>query len=328
MICVREVHKSFGRHRAVRGISFELAPGLVCGLLGPNGAGKSTTIRMLTGFLPPDRGSVIVAGNDLAHDSLAARGQIGYLPESAPLYPEMRTIDYLRFRCQLHGVRGSARRKAIARAIDRCQLAEVVTRRIGHLSKGFRQRVGLAAAIVHDPPVIILDEPTNGLDPAQVIQMRALIRELAPNRTVLISSHILAEVERTCDRVVIIARGKVRADGTPAELLAGADRRCTVEVRPGPDQGAEHLEKILRTLPGVRTVTVGPAPRASGSRDEPGWMRAELTCDKPEVGDADLSRAVGLALSRAGLVVGLLREDRPNLEAIFMQAIEHAEPEA
>lgn len=309
MISVREVHKSFGRQRAVRGVSFDLPGGVVCGLVGPNGAGKSTTIRMLTGYLPPDRGAVCLAGMDLADDPLAARSQIGYLPESAPLYSEMRTIDYLRFRCRLHRV--AHRKRAIDRAIDRCQLAEVRTRRIGHLSKGFRQRVGLASAIVHDPPVVVLDEPTNGLDPTQVVQMRALIRELADGRTVLISSHILAEVERTCDRVVIMAHGRVRGAGTPSELLAGEPIRCVVEVSTGP--GAAQLERVLGAIPGVRGVEV--AQQHTGP-----WVLAELACD--QTGDPDgLRRAVGGAAREAGLTVGELRVDRPSLETIFMRAI-------
>jgi ABC-2 type transport system ATP-binding protein len=229
MLCVRGVTKSFGSFRAVGGVggagggvgvgvSFEIAKGQIVGLLGPNGAGKTTTIRMITGMFPPDTGTITVNGSDTIDASIAARQAIGYLPESAPAYAEMAVEDLIDFRATLHGLPRRTRKAQVDRAIERCWLSDVRRRRVGHLSKGYRQRVGLAAAIVHDPKVLILDEPSNGLDPTQIAEMRRLIRELGQDRVVLVSSHILPEVEKTCDRVIIMIRGQVAADGTTASL--------------------------------------------------------------------------------------------------------------
>lgn len=235
MIALHDIHKSFGSVKAVRGVGFELRPGEIAGLLGPNGAGKSTTIRVLTGFFRPDKGAATLAGIDMLKTPRKARRLLGYLPESAPLHPEMRTIDTLRFRGRLYGLRGKALQAACERVIGLCALEPVRLRRVGQLSKGYRQRVGLAAAIVHDPPVIVLDEPTNGLDPTQIRTARSLIRELGERKTVLVSSHMLAEVEKTCDRILIIAGGRLRADGRASDLIeaeaAGAVRaRCVGDI--------------------------------------------------------------------------------------------------
>lgn len=335
MIQAREIHKSFGRVLALRGVSFELHPGQVTGLLGPNGAGKSTTIRIVTGFLPPDRGTVRVDGLDAIDDSREARRQIGYLPESTPLYPEMRTIDYLRFRARLYGLSGKTRKHALEEAIDRCWLKEVRERRIGHLSKGYRQRVGLAAAIIHNPPVLILDEPANGLDPEQIRQMRALIRELGAERTVLVSSHLLPEVERTCDRVIIIARGLVRADGSPESLLRQANTAIITEVKP--DQNASRSpEEALRQLPGVTAIETEPL--------DGGWVRLRVTTstvpahvpipgntprdaqpaapsESPAPTD-DARAAIASALAASGAALRELRAEQPSLESLYMSSIE------
>jgi ABC-2 type transport system ATP-binding protein len=176
MIVVEAVHKTFGSVHAVRGVSFELVPGQIAGLLGPNGAGKTTTIRMVVGYCMPDRGRVLIGGFDTASSPAAARSKIGYMPESSPLYPEMRVVDYLSFRGKLFGLDRSTRRAAIAKVIDWCSLGTVAQRRVGVLSKGFKQRVCLAAALLHDPPVLVLDEPTNGLDPTQIQEVRSLVR--------------------------------------------------------------------------------------------------------------------------------------------------------
>ncbi|MBN8646129.1 MAG: ABC transporter ATP-binding protein, partial [Planctomycetes bacterium] len=191
MIRLRQVEKRFADVRAVRGVTLDIERGQVVGVLGPNGAGKTTTIRMIAGLLPPSAGTVEVDGLDSVADSLAVRARLGYMPESSPLYPEMRVRSYLAYRAGLYAMRGRAAREAVERVIDRCRLGEARSRRIGTLSKGFRQRVGLAAAILHDPAVVILDEPTSGLDPAQVVEARELIRELSGRRTMLIVSHIL-----------------------------------------------------------------------------------------------------------------------------------------
>ncbi len=295
MIEATDVNKFYGRFQAVRSLSFRISEGEVVGLLGPNGAGKTTTIRMVTGFLPASSGRIEVCGKDTIRHSLAARRNIGYLPESNPLYPEMRVMDYLTFRARLHGVRASKRQQAIGRSIERCWLADVAKKRIGHLSKGYRQRVGLAAALIHDPRVIVLDEPSSGLDPTQILETRNLIRELAKDRTVLVSSHVLPEVERTCDRVIIIVRGEVRADGHPARLLARLERdhppvhvvellvdNTAPDARAGERTAAggwsgdvARIIAQLRSVPGVRLVVLDtmspvrpspdPAPPAPAS---------------------------------------------------------------
>ena len=227
MIAADRLTKQYGKYIAVRNVSFHIPRGQVVAFLGPNGAGKTTTIRVITGYHPPTAGRVLVAGYDVTTHSREARKLIGYLPESTPLHTEMRVTEYLDYHGRLYDIRGAELRKARDRVIDRCWLKEVKGRLIGQLSKGYRQRVGLAAALLHDPPVLILDEPTAGLDPAQIRETRKLMRELAGDHTMLLSTHILPEAQRVCDRVIIIARGTVRADGTPAELLdkfSGSDK--------------------------------------------------------------------------------------------------------
>ena len=337
MIQVSHVSKVYGTFPAVQDVSLEIAPGQVVGLLGPNGAGKTTTIRMITGFIPPSGGKIKVCGHDTIDDSIQARRSLGYLPESAPLYPEMRVKDYLSFRAKLFGVRRGDRKKAILRAGDKCKLLEVMGRRIGHLSKGFRQRVGLAAAILHDPRVLILDEPSNGLDPAQIRETRTLIRDLAMNRTVLVSSHILPEVERTCDRVVIIARGRIRADGAPAELLARMLRQVPakhslemfVETRPDPETGnRSELDRIaakLKSLPGVASIAREPihGERHDGGVHVAEWVRLAIL---PEPSHPDLRESIARTLSLGGILYRDLRRQMPTLEHLFMRVIEQDAP--
>ena len=226
MIEASGLSKRYGDLVAVDDVSFSVQPGEVVGFLGPNGAGKTTTMRILTGFLPPTDGRVVIDGHDIFSDPLAARRAIGYLPESPPIYPEMSVEDYLLYVSKLKDVPRRSRRDAVDRALERCGLADVRRRVIGSLSKGFRQRVGLAQAIVHDPPVMILDEPTVGLDPIQIREIRTLIGELAgvregKARTVILSTHILPEVEAICQRVIIMHRGKKALDAPLAELQRG-----------------------------------------------------------------------------------------------------------
>lgn len=220
---VEGLAKRYGDFEAVRGIDFRVEPGEVVGFLGPNGAGKTTTMRMLTGFLPASDGRARIAGYDIFEDATPARRAIGYLPETPPLYPEMTPAAYVDFVARLKDVPRGARADAVERALERCGLVEVRNREIRQLSKGFRQRVGLAQAIVHEPPVLVLDEPTVGLDPIQIREIRALIRDLAATggQTVLLSTHILAEVEAICQRVILIDRGRKALDQPLAELVAG-----------------------------------------------------------------------------------------------------------
>ena len=216
MIEVSGLSRRFGDLLAVRDVSFKVERGDVVGFLGPNGAGKTTTIRMLTGFLPPTTGRVVVAGHDLATEPAAARAAVGYLPETPPLYPEMRVEKYVAFAAALNGVPRGQRKAKVDKALDACGLADVRRQVISTLSKGYRQRVGLAQAIVHEPEVLVLDEPTSGLDPVQIVEIRKLIRDLSEEegRTVILSTHILPEVEAICRRVLLISGGEIRVDGT------------------------------------------------------------------------------------------------------------------
>jgi len=223
VIEVRNLSKYYGSRRAVDNISFTVEQGTIVGFLGPNGAGKTTTIRILTGYMPPTSGTAKVAGFDVMKESLEVRRVVGYLPESVPLYPEMRVREYLRFRGKLRGMNRPRRESAIARVIERCWLAGAIDRPIGQLSRGYRQRVGLADALLHDPKVLILDEPTVGLDPTQVRETRGLLRELAADHPILFSSHTLSEVEAICHRILIIHEGRLIASGTVEELKREAD---------------------------------------------------------------------------------------------------------
>ena len=218
MIEIQQLTKRFAAHTAVDGLSFTVAPGEVLGFLGPNGAGKSTTMKMLTGFLAPTSGTARVFGHDIQRDTLAAQRLIGYLPEGAPCYGDMTVAGFLGFIAQVRGLKGALKRQAVQTASEKVQLESVLNQRIETLSKGFKRRVGLAQAILHDPKVLILDEPTDGLDPNQKHQVRKLIQSLAKDKIVIVSTHILEEVAAVCSRALIIAHGKVVADGTPYEL--------------------------------------------------------------------------------------------------------------
>jgi ABC-2 type transport system ATP-binding protein len=250
VIQVENLTKFYGSHPAIQGVSFTVEKGEIVGFLGPNGAGKTTTMRILTGFLPASDGEARVAGFDVFQDSIRARQHIGYMPETVPLYPEMTVREYLDFYGQLRRVpKRSQRINAVA---DMCSLGDVIDNRIGRLSKGYRQRVGLAQAILHNPDVLILDEPTVGLDPRQIIDVRQLIKNLAGEHTVILSTHILPEVSMICQRVLIISQGSIVAEDTPDRLkasLQGADR-IHIEVR----RPAEDINARLQAIPGVQAV--------------------------------------------------------------------------
>lgn len=246
MISVQGLTKRYGQTEAIRNISFSVDKGEVVGFLGPNGAGKSTTMKILCGYLPADAGEVRVAGFDVFGESVRARSRIGYMPENVPLYPEMRVSEYLSYRAALKGVRARRTEEKVEDALQLCGLAAVRRKLIGTLSKGYRQRVGLADALINEPDILILDEPTIGLDPGQIREVRELIRGLAPRHTILLSSHILSEVEMTCSRVLILDKGRIVASGTPSELrersglpLAGSIR---MELRA---PAADALEALL-----------------------------------------------------------------------------------
>ncbi|MGP1309031.1 MAG: ABC transporter ATP-binding protein, partial [Phycisphaerales bacterium] len=297
--------KVFGGFAAVRGVSFAVPKGQIVGFLGPNGAGKTTTIRMLTGYTAPSAGTARVAGFDCVEQSHEVRRRIGYLPESAPLYREMRVADYLDYRGRLFGMARAERRRAAGAAMDRCWLKEVARKRIGQLSKGYRQRVGLASALLHDPEVLILDEPTSGLDPSQIVETRRLLRSLAGERTLLLSSHILPEVERTCERIIVIARGTIRADGSPEELTrtVARGRPLVLEARLGGDDPGATLTTAAHACPGVGM--------AVAERMQDGWIRVRI---EPGDGADDLREPVAQAMARAGAVVRELRAEGATLE--------------
>jgi ABC-2 type transport system ATP-binding protein len=249
MIQVRDLSKRFDQTRAVDGVSFEMKQGEILGFLGPNGAGKTTTMRVITCYLQPTAGAVEVDGLDVTRHSLEVRKRIGYLPENAPLYGDMNVVDYLLFVAEMRGIPAAERRSKVRRAIDVCGLGEVLAKDVGQLSSGYRQRAGLAQAILHDPPILVLDEPTRGLDPNQIVEIRQLIRELGRQKTVIFSTHILPEVEAMCDRVLIISQGKKVFDGTKNELQYGisGQERVYVEVRAGSGDVAGSLRTIGNT---------------------------------------------------------------------------------
>lgn len=249
MIEAEGLTKRFDARLAVDDLSFSARPGDVVALLGPNGAGKSTTMKMLAGFLAPDAGRARIAGHDVQRDALAARRALGYLPEGAPGYGEMEVADFLAFIADLHGLRGPGRATRLGFGVDRLALRGVLRQPIDTLSKGFRRRVGLAAAVLHDPPVLMLDEPTDGLDPNQKHEVRALLRELAQGRTILLSTHLLEEVEAIATRALVIAGGRLRADETPAGLLALSRHHGAVSFRAADSVAA------LAALDGLGTAT-------------------------------------------------------------------------
>jgi ABC-2 type transport system ATP-binding protein len=251
MIQVEALTRTYGDLTAVDRVSFEITRGEIVGLLGHNGAGKTTIMKMLTGYLEPSSGSIKINGLDIADQREAVQEQIGYLPENDPLYPEMTVIDYLDYAAALHGVSQAERTVRIRDAIKKTDLASKAADTIGTLSRGYRQRVGVAQAILHNPHLLILDEPTNGLDPTQVQHMRALIRSLAAHATVIISTHILQEVQAICDRVIIMRNGQKALDASMAELRAGS--RLLVAVDAGPDLAIELL-KSVSGVSGVETV--------------------------------------------------------------------------
>ncbi|MCB0278855.1 MAG: ATP-binding cassette domain-containing protein [Calditrichaeota bacterium] len=230
MITVENLVKSYGGVKAVDDISFEVKKGQILGFLGPNGAGKTTTMKILTCYMPPSSGRVTIDGLDVIADSKAIRAKIGYLPENAPIYADMNVIDYLQFVAEVRKIDPMKISGAIKRVIDLCGLGAVIGKDIGELSKGYRQRVGLAQSMIHDPEILILDEPTTGLDPNQIIEIRNLIKEIGKEKTIIFSTHILQEVTATCDDVMIVNRGKLVARGTPAELQANAQGKGILNV--------------------------------------------------------------------------------------------------
>lgn len=252
-IQIENLTKKYGDQRAVDDISFEITTGEVVGFLGPNGAGKSTTMKMITCYMAPTAGKITLDGLNVDKEPEEIKKKIGYLPENNPLYTDMAIIDYLKFCAEIQGVEKADINERIHKMVDMCGLNQERHKRIGELSKGYRQRVGLAQAMIHDPEVLVLDEPTTGLDPNQIIEIRKLIKELGKEKTVILSSHILSEVEATCDRIVIINKGKIVADGTSETLRAQAQGKEMINVQIEAADGVD-IKKALLDLASVETV--------------------------------------------------------------------------
>jgi ABC-2 type transport system ATP-binding protein len=307
VIRVEHLIKNYGPRVAVADVTFDVGQGEVLGFLGPNGAGKTTTMRILTGYLPPSGGRAEVAGFDVATQSLQARANIGYLPETVPLYPDMSVRSYLDFMGKIKGTQD--RRREVDRAMEKARIAHRASDQIGKLSKGLRQRVGLAQALIGDPPVLILDEPTSGLDPKQIIEVRNLIKSLGGEHTVILSTHILPEVAATCSRIVIISNGRVVAEDTPENLdrrLKGAET-IALTVR-GP---REQVTKALKGVPHVINVQVDGDGRASNGAHESFTVQSEV--------GAALREALASAVVTGGFGLMELRPAHLSLEEIFLQ---------
>ena len=306
MIEAQNLSRRYGDFTAVDGISFSVNEGEIVGMLGPNGAGKTTTIRMITGFLPPTNGWVTVAGKDLFESPREARRQLGYLPENVALYTEMRVEEYLTYRARLEGLSRLDMRQSIPLTLERCLLTDVRHQIIGTLSKGYRQRVGLATAILHNPRVLVLDEPTVGLDPRQIISIRELIRELGKEHTLLLSTHILPEVELLCDRVVIIDKGRIVAEGTPQSLRESwiGTPGVRLTLKDDPTGVAETLAQI--------TGVTGVRPSGGGAYS--------LECERGSDPREEVFRA---AVEHGWVLLELARERGATLEDIFVRLTTH-----
>jgi ABC-2 type transport system ATP-binding protein len=329
LIELKQLRKSYGGVEAVRGVSFTAETGSVLGLLGPNGAGKTTIMKVITGYHFPSSGSAIVDGIDVAEDPMAVKARVGYLPESVPLYQDLTVAEYLDFAADARSLEGARRAASIERAIGACGLSGVYRKKVEDLSKGYRQRLGLAQAILHDPPILILDEPTTGLDPNQIIEIRELIRSLGQSKTVLLSTHILQEVEAICSSVIILNEGRVAAQGAPSEIgeaLKG-EERIRLRLKSGGSFGRERLSGI----PGIRSV-------ASFQVESPGVYAAEIAM--PPVASVraegagapsafDASTEAGEAIFdwavASGLKVLELERRRLSLEEIFVKLTSEGE---
>ncbi len=305
MIRIENLSKTFGRNTVVDNLSFNVERGEVLGLLGPNGAGKSTTMRMITGFLPPSAGRVSVGGHYVVGEPLAAKRLIGYLPESAACYGDMSVHGFLMFAAEIRGITGDARKRALARVVDLCFLENVLYQSIDTLSKGYRHRTCLAQALIHDPEVLVLDEPTDGLDPNQKHQVRNLIREIGKTKAVLFSTHILEEVDAACDRAIIIDRGRIVANGTPGELKAMSEVAGAVTVAVDGIEAATLADK-LAALPAALRCDAAPAAAGVAVRVFP-----------RDRGVADLTRAVIELAEREKWRVQQLRTEEGHLDEVF-----------
>lgn len=312
MIHVRNIEKRFGPKAAVDGISFSVEKGEVLGFLGPNGAGKSTTMRMITGFIPPTSGEITVGGFDVTENPIAARSLIGYLPENAPSYTDMTVKGFLMFCAELRGLSGTARTKAVERVVEMCFLEPVFYQSIETLSKGYRHRTCFAQSIIHDPQVLILDEPTDGLDPNQKHEVRTLIREMGREKAIIFSTHILEEVEAVCSRAIIIDRGKVVANGTPGELKRRSAAAGAVTIRlAAPRAGgteAAALARKIEAVPGVGSTQI--------VSDTPLTIRANPGGRRPAP-EGTLARALYALAAQEAWEIEELHTEEGRLDEVF-----------
>jgi ABC-2 type transport system ATP-binding protein len=305
MIEVENLSKSYGAVKAVQDISFRVEKGDVLGFLGPNAAGKSTTMRILTCYIPADSGTARIAGFDIRANPIEVRKRIGYLPENNPLYMDMGVLQYLKFIAKMRNIPGSSIKTKIERVVDICGLESIISMDIGELSKGFRQRLGLAQALIHDPDILVLDEPTIGLDPHQIIEIRNLIKSIGSEKTIILSSHILPEVSATCDRVLIINRGKIVGSGTPRELasMAHGGQEIYVSIR-GPYEEVHSKLKEIEKLSDIKHLG-----------ESNGINRFELITDSGE----DLSEDVFFMVAKSGWSLTELYRKTIDLEDVFLE---------
>ncbi len=307
MIKVENLVKTFGPKRAVDGISFSVERGEVLGFLGPNGAGKSTSMRMITGFIPPTEGVITVGGFNMVDDPIPAKRLIGYLPENAPAYADMTVFGFLSFAAELRGLRGVARNNAVERAVEMCFLESVLHQSIDTLSKGYRHRTCFAQSIIHDPQILILDEPTDGLDPNQKHEVRNLIRRMGEKKAIIFSTHILEEVEAVCSRAIIIDRGKIVANGTPQELKQRSDMAGAVSLRVI-GVAADSIKQRLGYIPNVRKAAI--------IKEEQTYILARVYPSQPGK-NGELARAVAETTMKEGWKIEELHTEEGRLDEVF-----------
>ena len=306
MITIQNLTKYYGDFLAVDDISFNIHDGEILGFLGPNGAGKTTTLKMLTCFMPPSSGDILFNDVSVREDSMAIRAQIGYLPENAPIYEYMSVMEYLLYICDLRDLRGQRRTDRIDAMVETCGLSRMVGKNLSDLSKGYRQRVGIAQALIHEPDIIILDEPTVGLDPNQIVEIRNLIKKVGREKTVILSTHILSEVEATCDRVVIISSGEIVADGTPDKLRREMAGKSIVNLQL--KGSVPEASDIFTALPNVESVTVMQGTESSVTGFEINVQKG-----------ADAREDVFRTVVDKGWTIYEMHQDKTNLEDVFRQ---------
>lgn len=309
MIEVENLSKVYGATKAIENVSFAVEKGQILGFLGPNGAGKTTTMRILTGYIPATEGTAKVAGYDVYTNAMEVKQRIGYLPETPPLYPDMSVSEFLDFVAKIKGVPSGDRQNKVRKALECCQIEDKATVIIRKLSKGYRQRVGIAQAIVHDPPVIILDEPTVGLDPRQIIEVRNLIKSLAGERTIILSTHILPEVSMTCDRVTIINQGKVVATNTPEKLQQELSKGSGYQIEVEGD--TSKISSQLQKINGVDTVDI------ESKLENP--ERAIILVTFSSNNNYDVGRDIASMIVYNGLGLYEMKRTRPSLEDVFLE---------